>query len=48
MQSCSSMFGGGVSGIVASSYLSEDADLLAAEAAYCAHGGRAAGVSGHL
>ena len=36
LQSCSSMFGGGVSNIVASSYLSEDADLLAAEAAYCA------------
>ena len=35
LQSCSSMFGGGVSNIVASSYLSEDADLLAAEAAYC-------------
>lgn len=33
LQSCSSMFGGGVSNIVASSYLSEDADLLAAEAA---------------
>ena len=36
LQSCSSMFGGGVANIVASSYLSEDADLLAAEAAYCA------------
>ena len=36
LQSCSSMFGGGVSNIVASSYLSEDTDLLAAEAAYCA------------
>ena len=36
LQSCSSMFGGGVSNIVASSYLSKDADLLAAEAAYCA------------
>ena len=36
LQSCSSMLGGGVSNIVASSYLSEDADLLAAEAAYCA------------
>ncbi len=36
LQSCSSMFGGGVSNIVASSYLSEDSDLLAAEAAYCA------------
>ena len=36
LRSCSSMFGGGVSNIVASSYLSEDSDLLAAEAAYCA------------
>ena len=36
LQSCSSMLGGGVSNIVASSYLSEDSDLLAAEAAYCA------------
>ena len=36
LQSCSSIFGGGVSNIVASSYLSEDQDLLAAEAAYCA------------
>ena len=36
LQSCSSMFGGGVSNIVASSYLSEDSDLLAAETAYCA------------
>ena len=36
LQSCSSIFGGGVSNIVVSSYLSEDADLLAAEAAYCA------------
>ncbi len=35
LQSCSSIFGGGVSNIVASSYLSEDADMLAAEAAYC-------------
>ena len=35
LQSCSSIFGGGMSNIVASSYLSEDADLLAAEAAYC-------------
>ncbi len=34
LQSCSSMLGGGVSNIVASSYLSEDTDLLAAEAAY--------------
>ena len=31
LQSCSSMFGGGVSNIMASSYLSEDADMLAAE-----------------
>ena len=36
LQFCSSIFGGGVSNIVASSYLSEDSDLLAAEAAYCA------------
>ena len=36
LQSCSSMFGGGVSNILASSYLSEDTDLLGAEAAYCA------------
>lgn len=36
LQSCSSMFGGGVSNIIASSYLSEDADILAAEEAYCA------------
>ena len=36
LQSCSSIFVGGVSNIVASSYLSEDSDLLAAEAAYCA------------
>ena len=36
LQSCSSIFGGGVFNIVASSYLSEDSDLLAAEAAYCA------------
>ena len=36
LQSCSSMFGGSTSGIVASSYLSEDADLLGAEAAYYA------------
>ncbi len=36
LQSCSSMLGGGVSNIVASSYLSDDSDLLAAEAAYCA------------
>ena len=37
LQSCSSMFGGGVSNIMASSYLSEDADMLAAEEAYCAN-----------
>ena len=36
LQSCSSMFGGGVSNIMASSYLSEDSDMLAAEEAYCA------------
>ena len=36
LQSCSSIFGGGVSNIVVSSYLSEDSDLLAAESAYCA------------
>lgn len=35
MQSCTSMFGGGTSGLVASSYLSEDVDLTGAEAAYC-------------
>ena len=35
MQSCTSMFGGGTSGLVGSSYLSEDADLTGAEAAYC-------------
>ena len=36
LQSCSSIFGGGMSSIVASSYLSEDADMLGAENAYCA------------
>lgn len=36
LQSCSSMFGGGASNFMASSYLSEDADMLAAEEAYCA------------
>ena len=36
LQSCSSMFGGGVSNIMASSYFSEDSDMLAAEEAYCA------------
>ena len=35
LQSCTSMFGGGTSGLVGSSYLSEDADLTGAEAAYC-------------
>ncbi len=35
-----------MSNIVASSYLSEDLNLLAAEAAYCAKGGGTAGVSG--
>ena len=34
LQSCTSMFSGAGSGIVASTYLSEDADILAAEAAY--------------
>jgi hypothetical protein len=34
LQSCSSMFGGASSSIIASSYLSEDTDMLAAEAAY--------------
>ncbi len=36
LQSCSSMLGGGVSNIMATSYLSEDTDILAAEEAYCA------------
>lgn len=36
LQSCSSLFAGGTSTIIASSYLSEDADMLAAEAAYSA------------
>lgn len=36
LQSCTSMFGGAGSGIVASTYQSEDADILAAEAAYSA------------
>ena len=36
LQSCSSMFGGGVSNIMASSYLSQDSDMQAAEEAYCA------------
>lgn len=34
LQSCTSMFSGAGSGLVASTYLSEDADILAAEAAY--------------
>ena len=34
LQSCTSMFSGAGSGIVASTYLSDDADILAAEAAY--------------
>ena len=36
LQSCSSMFGGASSSVIASSYLSEDTDMLAAEAAYSA------------
>lgn len=36
LQSCTSMFGGAGSGIVASTYQSEDTDILAAEAAYSA------------
>ena len=36
LQSCSSMFSGGASQFIATSYLSEDADMLAAEQAYCA------------
>ena len=36
LQSCTSLFGGGASSVIASSYLSEDADMLAAEAAYSA------------
>lgn len=36
LQSCSSLFAGGTSTVIASSYLSEDADMLAAEAAYSA------------
>ena len=35
VSSCSMMAGSGVSGVFTSSYLSEDADMLAAEAAYC-------------
>ena len=48
MQSCTSMFGGGTSGLVASSYLSEDADLTGAEAALLRDGGGAARISEHL
>ena len=36
LQSCSSIFGGASSSIIATSYLSEDSDMLAAEAAYSA------------
>ncbi len=36
LQSCASMFGGASSSIIATSYLSEDSDMLAAEAAYSA------------
>ena len=36
ISSCSTLFQGGVSGIAASTYPLEDADMLAAEAAYCA------------
>ena len=36
LQPCSSMLGGGMSNIMATSYLSEDTDILAAEEAYCA------------
>lgn len=36
ISSCVSIFGGGMSDVMASSYLSDDTDLLAAEAAYCA------------
>ena len=35
MSSCSVLGGSGVGGVFTSSYLSEDADMLAAEAAYC-------------
>ena len=35
MSSCSMLGGSGVGGVFTSSYLSEDADMLAAEAAYC-------------
>lgn len=36
LQSCSALVGAAGGGVVASSYQSEDADILAAEAAYCA------------
>lgn len=36
VSSCSMMAGSGVSSVLSSSYLSEDIDILAAEAAYCA------------
>lgn len=36
VSSCSMMAGSGVSSVLSTSYLSEDADILAAEAAYCA------------
>lgn len=36
LQSCSSLFGGASSSVIATSYLSEDPDMLAAEAAYSA------------
>ena len=36
ISSCSTLFQGGISGIVSSTYPLEDADMLAAEAAYCA------------
>ena len=36
LQSCSALFGAAGGGVAASSYQSEDADILAAEAAYCA------------
>ena len=36
ISSCSTLFQGGVSGIASSTYPLEDADMLAAEAAYCA------------
>lgn len=36
LQSCSALFGGASSSVIATSYLSEDTDMLAAEAAYSA------------